>query len=252
MKKIALVSLALILCLGLSAKKEKPMPKVILIGIGEKNPTFDESRYPHIEFYYTPNLVFEKQTGNGTKAASVLGSVAGDILTGTPEFLVEVASEHALTNCFFLFDKNGVCYSHGYELGRRGHYLKTVGIDGNALEDTFKETVEKGKEAKVAKKEMKMQKSDFMMGREFPDFSIISVDGTKVSMTSLTKAGEPIFITFFSLDSDIDILEMYESGEGKTSKEYGKAVLSGVQGANVTGLCERIEKDFFSYDARVE
>ena len=38
------------------AQISKLAPKVVVIGIGEKNATLDENQYPNLKFYYTPEL----------------------------------------------------------------------------------------------------------------------------------------------------------------------------------------------------
>lgn len=251
MKKIVLLSLALILTLGLSAKKTQSVPKVVLIGIGEKNPTFNEAQYPDIEFYYTPGLVSQSQISDAGKAALALTGDARETFAGDPKFLQDALAEHNLINAFFVFDKSGVCYTHGYEIGRRGgDYLKSVGIDGKTIADAFKETMEKEKVAKESKKEMKIKKDDFMISRKLPPFSVVALDGSEVTIKSITENKEPVIIIFFQLSKDLDIQEAKKSGEGKTGKQFGKAMLSGAAGSTITSLCENIESQFFHFDAR--
>lgn len=59
MKKslVLLISVVFILVNVNAQKLSKMAPKVIAIGIGEKNLTFDESMFPDIDIYYTPNLI---------------------------------------------------------------------------------------------------------------------------------------------------------------------------------------------------
>jgi len=232
------------------AGKGVDVPEVIVIGVGEKNPTFNEAQYPHIKFYYTPGLKSQAQAGSAAKSVIALSGAARETFAGDPQFLADVNDDHELKGSFFVFDKNGVCYSHGYDIGRRGAYLKTVGIDGNALEDTFKELIKKEKVAKENTKEMKLKKEDFMMGRKMPEYNISDVSGNEVSIKSITESGKPVIIIFIQLPSDIDIQEAKESGKGKSGKAFGASMLAGTAGATTTALCENIESEFFAYDAR--
>lgn len=250
MKKLNLLVVALVVMVCSAFAKSNEVPEVVMIGIGAKNPSFNEAQYPHIKFYYTPGLVYKKQTGNGTKAAAMLGAVAGDILEGSPEFLATVNGEHDLTNCYFLFDKNGVCYTQGYDITRRGELIKATGPDDLSLADAFKETIKKEKVAKPNKKEMKLKKNEFMIGYKLPDSELVDASGAKVSSTSVTECGKPVLVLFFKLDSEIDIQAAKESGEGKSGGQFAHDMMSGVKGAEITSLCERIEGEIFEYDAR--
>lgn len=248
MKKTTVLISLLVLTLGINAKSKQPVPEIIMIGIGERNPTFNESLYPDITFYYTPDLVSQAQAGEAVKAAVALSGAARESFSGEPEFIANVNDEHDLKKAFFVFDKNGVCYSHGYDIGRRGDLIKTVGIDGNSLGDTFKDVLTKEKEAKKSKKEMKIKKDDFMLGHQMPDFNIVSPDGASVSIKSITESGKPVMIIFFQLSKDLDIQAAKESGKGKSGKSFGKAMLSGAAGVTLTNLCNSIESEFFQYD----
>lgn len=250
MKKLALLSVALLITLGVSAKKNAPIPKVILIGIGAKNPTFNETQYPHLSFYYTPNLKSEAEVGEGVKSAIALSGGVRENFVGEPKFIADANAEHDLKKSFFLFDNSGICFTHGYEIDRRGDYSNASGIDGTSLADAFKATIVKEKVAKESKKEMKLKKSDFMMNRKMPEFNITALDGSEVSIKTITESGEAVLLVFFQLSQDINIQEAKESGAGKTGKQFGKAMLAGAAGSGITNLCENLESQFFGYDAR--
>jgi len=82
---------------------------VIMIGIGGKNATFDESKYPDLSFYYTPNLVSKAELGETAKSAlSLFGDGAREIFEGKPDILAKWWDDKDLRNYALLFDKNGV------------------------------------------------------------------------------------------------------------------------------------------------
>ena len=83
-----------------------------------------------------------------------------------------------------------------------------------------------------------------------PAFDVVAVDVSEIAIKSITESGEPVLIIFFQLSKDIDIQAAKESGEEKTGKQFGKAMLGGAAGATITNLCENIENHFFYYDAR--
>lgn len=240
----------LFLATTLFAVKPVEVPEIILIGIGAKNPTFNEAQYPHLKFYYTPELAYEQQTGDGSKGAAVLGSVADDILVGSPEFFTTINSEHDLLKCYFLFDKSGVCYTQGYNITRREGLMDATGPDDKSLAIAFKETVKKEKVAKPNKKEMKLKKSDFMIGYKMPDCKIVDASGKEIGTNAITENGKPALVLFFQLASDIDIQAAKESGAGKTGGAFMKDMMNGAKGATITGFCEKIESEFFGHDAR--
>jgi hypothetical protein len=249
-KSILLITL-MVLSTSLFAKKTDPVPEIVLIGIGAKNPTFNEAQYPDIKFYYTPELVSQAKVGGAMKSALALTGAARETFAGEPKFLADANEDHELNYSFLVFDKNGVCFSQGYKIGqRRSGLMKTVGVDKKSLEDTFKELLKKEKVAKVSKKEMKLKKSDFMLGYKMPEYNIADVNGNAVTINSITAGGKPVMIVFFQLPSDIDIQEAKKSGKGKSGKAFGKALFAGAAGATVTSLCENIESEFFGYDAR--
>ena len=91
MKKLGLILLSLTLSLGVFAQA-KYQAKVVVVFMGEKNATFDESLFPNCEFYYTPGIVASEK-----KVNTLSGKIAGDItgndysqtydveFSGTPE-----------------------------------------------------------------------------------------------------------------------------------------------------------------------
>lgn len=250
MKKRNLLVIGLLILVSSVFAKKDEVPEVVLIGIGAKNPSFNEAQYPHIKFYYTPDLSYKKQTGDGSKGAALLGAIADEVLVGTPEYFTTINAEHDLLKCYFLFDKNGVCYTQGYDITRRGDLMKATGPDDKALADAFKETIKKEKVAKPSKKEMKLKKSEFMIGYKLPDCKIVDAQGTEIGTKSITESGKPVLVLFFMLDSEIDIQAAKESGEGKSGGQFAHDIMSGAKGAELTGFCEKIEREFFEYDAR--
>ncbi|MFT7280601.1 MAG: hypothetical protein ACI9DM_000320 [Cyclobacteriaceae bacterium] len=259
MKKLTSIVTLLLLVFVVLAGKPPVVPEVILIGVGEKNPTFNESLYPHLKFYYTPGLQSQAAVGSRGKSLMALtGSAIRESFVGDPKFLQDVNDEFEMKGTWFIFDKNGVCYNHGYDIGRRGEYLKIVGVNKKSTEigDTFIELMKKDKTAKLSAKNIVIRKNalsvneDFLIGQKMPEYKVYDLKNESVSIKSITESGKPVILIFFQLPSDIDMQEAKESGAGKTGKQFGAAIAAGAAGATLTGMCETIESEFFGYDAR--
>jgi hypothetical protein len=247
----------LIVANSVFAGKDPLVPEVVVIGIGEKNPDFDEAKFPNITFYYTPGLVVQaKPDSKGSKAVMALaGSAVVDVYEGTPAFLVDVINEHELTGNFFVFDKSGHCYSHGFDIGRSGNYINAVGVDGASLEDTFKDLIKKEKVTKPAKKEMKLKKSDYMMGRQFSEFNVTDISGNEVAIKSITENGKPVVIIFMQIPIDAKIGEAKtydeettnkEMAKAKSGRDFAKSMIKGMSATDYYEVPRRIESDFFN------
>ena len=226
-------------------------PKVVVLGIGEKNETLDESLYPNLEFYYTPNLESKAKANSTAKAFASMAGAAKETFEGEPEFLAELWNEKDLKNGFMLFDKEGVCATQGYHILQQGNNIeKRRCVDNDKLSDHFKKYVKKEKTAKPAKRDMKLRKDDFMVGHEMPDFKVVSVDGEEKSIQSVIN-GEPTLVVFFQLSKDIDIAEGKKADQSdKSGKQLFNTMTQAAAGADVENLFVQLEGQLFNYDAR--
>lgn len=251
MKKYTIVFLlSIVPFLGVNAQKlSKMAPRVVVIGIGEKNQSVDESRFPNLNFYYSPNL---KAQSSGSEASNSLKTLSKTVkvnYSGDPEFLETIWNDKEINEGFMLFDKNGVCFTQGYDINRQGDMAARLCINKKSLLENIKDCVKKEKEAKSSKKEMKFSKSDFMIGHKLPDFSLLTPEGKSSSVKDILN-GEPCLVLFFNIPSNIDTQKAKESGKNKTGKAFARSLLSGAAGASVTSLFENLESQFFEYDAR--
>jgi len=231
-----------ILTLGSStlfAQISKIAPKVVILGIGEKNPTLDESQYPNLEFYYTSALI-----SNATIDDK-------ETFSGEPEFLATLWNDKNMKEAFMLFDKNGVCVTQGYRiLSQNADIGAKLCVDKDNLQNHLKNYVKKGKEGKESSKEMKLKKSDFMIGYKMPEFNVVTPTGEEKSINSILT-GQPTLIVFFQLSSDIDIAEGKEADQsGKSGKQFFAAMAQGAAGSKTTKLFVNLESQFFNYDTR--
>ena len=248
---LSIFIVALTITYGVNAQNiSKMAPKVVVIGIGEKNPTLNEGQFPNLSFYYTPELVPVNDEGETESAILTMTDLADIEYSGSPEFIKTIWNEKNMNKGFMLFDKEGVCYTQGYDILKQGGSIGArLCVDKSALSDHLKAVVTKEKLAKPSSKEISFKKSDFLVGHKLPEFMVVAIDGKEISILELTK-GEPTLIVFFNLPANIDINEAKESGEGKTGKAWAKSMISGSSGASVSSLFIDLESQFFEYDAR--
>lgn len=227
-------------------------PKVVMLGIGEKNPTLDESKYPNLEFYYTPGLNSQAKGGKAVKAFGAMSGGAKETYAGKPEFVAEMWNEKDMDGSFMLFDKNGLCVTQGYNILQQDSDIgERLCADKNPLRDHLKKYVKKEKTGKATRKKMKLKKSDFMVGREMPGFDVITLDGNSIPVNDVTNSGEPTLVVFFHLPEDLDIDEAEEADQNKKSgKGFLSSMAQGAAGASVTNIFENLESQFFNNEVR--
>jgi len=202
----------------------KNVPATILIGIGAKNPTFDESAYKNFKFYYTPGLVSQVATDNKDNKA-VKGAVTAfggksvkAIYKGEPKILEEMWDKKELRYHSLLYDKTGVACWEGTIDPFKG-VVDTKGFDDTELKEALKQFVEKEKSVeKEASGDIEIKESgrgkyvDYPLAeRKIPDFKVVDVTGTEVAVKSIVEVGAPVLVIFFELPADIDCKAAQES-----------------------------------------
>ncbi len=222
MKRLAFIFMGVLAALMLPAQNLiKMAPKVVVVNLGPKNPHFDASIYPHLHFYYTPDI-------RVTDGADINKNFD---LAGRPQFFVRAYNErHFKQYGFLLFDKNGVCYTEGSDLLQSVEIAKALCTNGKALGDNIKEVVKKGKTAKVKTgdfpwghvhaslkvglRHSSVVRSAFMTGHPFPqDVQVETAEGRKIPLEKILKGG-PAFVVFLYIPptGNLETLEKYYHG----------------------------------------
>lgn len=250
MKKLLALFISVVFILvNVNAQKlSKVAPKIIVIGIGEKNSTFDESQFPDLNVYYTPSLIvnnfgfsLKERTDESIKYATIpfykSKKMVGDPYTGTPQFIIDFNShtDRGITNFYMLFDNEGLCYSYGYD----GNF--------NSLADDLKDVVKKGKTIKPAKKSYGFGRKQTIIGHELGDFTIQSIDGKTLELNSLLGE-EAVLVLFFYLDPDLDANTQAlsdEEAKNMTNSEITYYELYRQQVYDVTSILRSAEEEFF-------
>jgi hypothetical protein len=218
-----------------SQNLSKIAPQVIIVNLGPKNPHFDESIYPHLSFFYTPQI---KAEINSEEEINKSFRISGE-----PDFLAKAYNEHKIKQYgFLLFDKNGICYTEGSSLTQNFDVAKALCTNGKELADNIKDVMKKGKTATLKKEplswgkthaKIKMRglgktsvvKSEFMVGHPFPeDVKVESPDGKKIVLEDVIKQ-KPALIVFLYIPptGNLETLDKYYDGDlPKPSKAIQK------------------------------
>lgn len=252
MKSVNLTLAILLFGIISGFSQAKNVPAVVMIGIGAKNPTFDESAYKNFKFFYTPGLVNQISDQKDNKA--VKGAVAafgGKSMKagykGEPKILEELWDKKELRYHALLYDKNGVACWEGTLDPFKG-VIDVKGFDDIELKDALKQFVEKEKTVeKEASGEIIIKEAgrgkyiDFPLAeRKIPDFKVADVSGTEVSVKSITEVGTPVLVIFFELPADIDCKAAQESKK----VSFGQ-MLQSAGGGSVSQAIEKIHNQLF-------
>lgn len=253
------------LLVGCGMKMKTPVKKnelrVVMLGIGAKNPTFDESRFPHLTFVYTPGLVSQAKLSGTGKAAVALAPGARETFKGTPEVLERWWDAKDIRSHALLFDKNGICSWEGNVSGR--DMLGTQGCPKKTkLGEMMARLVYNGETTKPDPKkkfrpEKKLLSKDFfnpqhdpLLRIKMPEFDVTTLSGETKKISSLIETGRPTLVVFFQITPDADLQEAKESHKGKSGKEFFAAMVRGAAGSKLEQLFIDIESALFRYDAR--
>jgi len=241
MKKFAILVTAMIMA-GVSFGQMKYQPsKVVVVVLGPKNPTLDESKFPDLHFYYTPDLKLQMSkkaaVNNSSKHAwsSALGvgrtahAENNDTYTGKPEILVEngIASGYAC-----ILDKNGIINGKIFS-GKQAYFNSKTNFmvkfnrtqrkwETESLGDLLKNLVKKGEtyQAPKKKKKSKHPPKKFTVGQSVGSFDVVDENGTKKDIQSLVKGDPATLLLFLYINPEYDFNKGKESGAGKKGKDY--------------------------------
>lgn len=243
MKTTVLYFIALFFSL-ISLGQVKYPPKVIVLFVGEKNTTFDESKFPNCNFYYTPGIKIKEK-----KAKVLFGKSTYDLeFSGTPEEFYHTK----MVGDVYFFDKNGII-SGRY---KNFDYILTSrkrGLTGSPKSENYKVFskgfVKKGKTTKKAKKQPRKPKFlwDYY-GLQLPkDFEVEDASGKKASLQSLVTGNNLTLLYTIYLPPTTDLNKGMESGDKKKSLKFIKDALNTSKGIKALDLLSDFEGEFFGH-----
>lgn len=256
-------------------KKYKNAPdETIVVIVGKPNPTFNESQYPHLKFYYLPDISFivDDETKTRLKLTGFSQEKTATYY-GEPEFIVRfgtrkhIAPEKGIY--VILVDKNGVvvyqsAYNNAiaesegssfYTLGRKG-----IGQKG-PLEDYLKDYVAGGDEKKPDKDKSytpgqeptyKGWEDGDIEGLELPDFKMVKSDGTAVAIKEVIS-GKPSLIVFSALDPDrnfgaaVEAQEKLKEGKATSGRDFFKSMVKAGSSDGAPPMFWHIENVLYNY-----
>jgi len=251
MKKLLLIFLAFISAgFTFAQKLEKVAPKIIIVGLGEKNPYFDELLFPHLYFYYTPALKIDygqaKTVSLDTVAVLNLDYKPKNLVySGEPKYIEVFSRKDDPLQLFLLFDKNGYCYTYGYKLDKDDMGARKC-ENGEFLLDNLVKVVKKGKAVKKSKKSFVLEKTKSLVGNKLDNFPIQNQKGDKFELQSVMgKKGS--LVVFFNLPSTIDIRPLSkENRKLMSKKEIQLANERQAIAERSTDILRELEKQFFN------
>jgi len=254
MKKATLFIMACTFSL-VSFAQAKYQPKVVVLFMGEKNSTFDESKFPDFKFYYTPGITVEtKETKSLTTKLSE--KIIGTELEGT---VYDLSYKGTPQEAYFtnmdgvtFFDKNGVI-SGRYKSFKNILLSPKKSLSGTYDFDNYdsfsKGYVKKGDTTKKAKKGPKKPDNLFdYYGMQLPkDFEVEDVSGKKSSLQSIVSGENLTLLYVLYFDAKYDLNKGLESGADKKGTEYLKDMNNTSTGMNRLSKLVDLEGEMFGY-----
>ncbi|VAW30588.1 hypothetical protein MNBD_BACTEROID07-1477 [hydrothermal vent metagenome] len=263
MKTMAILFTALLM-VGVSFGQMKYKPsKVIVVVLGPKNPTFDESKFSDLHFYYLPGLKLSKDGGIYGKASknkkknawsSVLGvgatshAEATQNYSGEPAILVE---KHISSGTAYIFDKNGLVNAETFN-GRQEsfnnqtkfmvHFKKMKrSWESETFGNLMKSLVKKGETMKPPKK----YNTSHLLERKIYAFQVTDAKGDAFDIQNLTKGNSATLLVFLYINPEFDFNKGKESGAGKKGKDYMNQVAQTAAADKQIAPLYNLEKGIF-------
>lgn len=267
MKRIVLlISSLLFVFSGLFAQVVKYPPKVVVLFLGEKNSSFDESKFPHLSFYYTPNLemTLREKTVQKSDTKKALSSLTGlgaqgydesvEKYSGAPQ---EIITLNIKSNNTYLFDKNGVLTAISYAFDRTKGALGDLNLQTSKksmmgkmetvkLNDLSKDYIKKGKVTKSGKKIKSEEPAiEDYFGLPLLDYQVVDAAGKEYSMNALVSSSPLTILYALQLDKDFDLNKGMESGAEKSGSQYAGDVLGSMAGQEKLKVLINMEQEFY-------
>jgi len=261
MKKVLIVLIA-VLATSLSFGQMKYQPKVVVILLGSKNATLDESNFPDLHIYYTPELSLKTSAKasknvnkNAWSSALGVGRTAGkeshDAYMGKPQ---ELVNKGVSSGTAFIFDKNGRVNAETFNGKQEYFNTKTKFLvkfnklkrswESETFGDLMKSLVKKGNTIKPAKTPKKPLKK-YAIGHGINDFKVSDKDGNLHSIQSLVKGNPATLVLFLYINPEYDLNKGKESGADKKGKDYMNQVAQTMAADKQIAPLYNLEKGIF-------
>jgi len=206
--------------------------EVVAIGIGDKNATLDESKFPNMDIYYTPSI-------------SVTGNSAHKSYAGEPAFLAEWMNGIGEPNDFLILGSNGVVYDQGTAIldeayvteadtERRGNILKAV-----------ERVTEDDKTFRESRGDVDVEDEKGFVRHTIPLFTMMTPSGNSVNSDAVFENGKAKLVIFFYLDADTYIGGEDDSRAEVRGREYMRGRRESSSGVKGVQSLIQIERELF-------
>lgn len=248
-----LISFILTLLWGISYAQPKYDIKVVAVGIGEKNPTFNENNFPNIEFYYTPGLASKAEIDETGKAVvALLGDGAREVFEGTPELLAKWWDDRDLRSYAVLFDKNGIGTWQGVLRRQEIFDNKGKGVNEENLEDAIQKLIEDEELTEFdIEKTFDFEDDESMLQAKMPDFEVTSAKGDKKLIRSVIENGKTTLLVFFQISKDVDVNAAKKSEESKSFGSFLSGMTQSAAGVVWSELFKNLEFYIYNNDVKI-
>ena len=224
--------LTAVICSASFAAMPYAPKNVIAINLGAKNPTFDESKFPDVKFFYTPSIKWDT---NKT--------------TGKPVFLADWLNKKGMRpDQAVLLDKNGFgafeCFLMTATKIEDNKILGDIENMGEAL----KAVIEKGRTSvDRTNKPMDLSMISGTYGRPFPDFEIVSSAGVATTtQKAIAEVGLPTIIFVYYIPMDHQFKDAESSMKDVTSMMQAIGGITNMSVSDdITDKLNRIELDLY-------
>ncbi|MFH1387211.1 MAG: hypothetical protein ABIH50_06065 [bacterium] len=207
--------------------------RTIGLHIGPKNPTFDESKYPDIDFYYTPQIKWKQMKA-----------------TGSPEVLANWIQKKGLTmNELILFDKKGIVDFTGFLVpGKKIVEVHDLGFLRTLGEALHKIVEEDRESSKKTTKPIKWDWVSDLEGRSFPSFEVYNASGEATTTAAVIGRDEkPKLMIVFRIPYNYKFQTLEEQMEGaEDPMAMFSAVTQMESGEQHTAYLKLIEEELYN------
>jgi hypothetical protein len=232
MKKAIIFSLLLIMASPLFAAMPYAPREVIAIHVGPKNPSFDESQFPDIRFFYTPKIKFTTNK-----------------VTGSPEALAKWFNKKGMNlDTAIVLDKNGIGAFVGFLMRNQGLLEAFSQGHLDTLGNVLREICEEGRESPFHK-DTPLAWNDLsgMLGRRFPAFEVENASGESTTTTAVIYDDKlPKMVFIFRIPYDHKFKSAEQEMQDITSPLQALSGMSNIfVGDEYTDLLTKIGTDLY-------
>ncbi len=206
--------------------------EVIAIGIGDKNATFDESKFPNMDIYYTPSL--QVDDNHAQKSYS-----------GEPTFLAEWMNGIGEPNDFLILGSNGVVYDQGTAILDEGYVTQADTERRGSILRAVERVTEDDKTFRESRGDVDVEDEKGFVRHTIPPFTMMTPAGNSVNSDAVFENGKAKLVIFFYLNPNTYIGGEDDSRAEVRSREYMRGRRESSGGVKGVQALIQIERELF-------